>query len=95
MTIIIAIQGAQFIAWSCNEVAAIENGFWICVHAYVVDGWTRWPILICVDKIVGFRSSNLIEVVINVLFKGEGPIKEGVSKKLLCCGENGTNRVGK
>jgi hypothetical protein len=29
------------------------------------------------------------------LFKGEKPIKEGVSKKLLYFGENGTNKVGK
>lgn len=70
-------------------------GFGFCVHAYVVDGWTRWHILVCVDKIVGFRSNNLIEVIINVLFKGEGLTKEGVSKKLLWFGTNGTYRVGK
>ncbi len=36
-TIIKAIQFAKFIAYSCNEVTIIDNGSWICVHAYMVD----------------------------------------------------------
>jgi len=39
----------------------------------MVDGWTKWPILICVNKIVnGFRSNNVIKVIINALLKGGG-----------------------
>jgi hypothetical protein len=36
-TIIKAIQFAKFIAYSCKEVTIIDNGSWICVHAYMVD----------------------------------------------------------
>jgi hypothetical protein len=36
-TIIKAIQFAKFIAYSCNKVTIIDNGSWICVHAYMVD----------------------------------------------------------
>jgi hypothetical protein len=32
-----AIQFAQFIACSCDEVKLIDNMSWIFVHAYVVD----------------------------------------------------------
>jgi hypothetical protein len=42
-----AIQSAQFIALSCDEITTIDNGLWICVHVYVVDFWTRASILVC------------------------------------------------
>jgi hypothetical protein len=31
-----AIQATYFIVVSCDEVTTIDNGFWICIHAYVV-----------------------------------------------------------
>jgi len=36
-TTIKVIQFAKFIAYSCIEVTIIDNGSWICVHAYMVD----------------------------------------------------------
>jgi hypothetical protein len=36
-TTIKAIQSARFIACSCDEITTIDNGSWICVHAYMVD----------------------------------------------------------
>jgi hypothetical protein len=35
-TIVKAIQLAKFIVYSCDEVTTIDNGSWICVHAYMV-----------------------------------------------------------
>jgi hypothetical protein len=65
--IIQTIQSAQFLACSYDEVTTIDNGSWICVYAYVVDGWTRVHVLICVDQIVdGSSSNNLTEVIMNV-----------------------------
>jgi hypothetical protein len=51
-TIVKAIQSTRFIACSCDEVTTIDNGSWICVHAYMVDSWIKVPILFCVERIV-------------------------------------------
>jgi hypothetical protein len=73
-------------------VTTINNGFWICVHAYVVDGWTKVPMLICVDQIVdGSGSNNLNEVIMNYMMKGGGLSWEKLSKKRLCFGVDGMN----
>ncbi len=58
-----------------------------CIHAYLVDGSNRWPILVCVDKIVdGFGSNNLIEIIMNVLLKDGGLSMQDFSKNILCFG---------
>jgi hypothetical protein len=73
-------------------MTSINNGSWICVHAYVVNGWIRIPILICVDQIVdGSGSNNCNEVIMNSMMKGGGLSKEEMSKNLLCFGANGVN----
>jgi hypothetical protein len=36
-TTVKAIQSTRFIICSCDEVTTIDNGSWICVHAYMVD----------------------------------------------------------
>jgi hypothetical protein len=77
---------------SYDEVTTIDNNSWICVHAYIVDCWTKGPILVCVDRIVdGSSFNNLSEVIMNALLKGEGLTKEKLAKKLFCFGEDGVN----
>jgi hypothetical protein len=90
--IIQTIQFAQFLACSCDEVTTIDNGYWICLHAYVVYGWTKVLILICVDQIVdGSGSNNLTRAIMNSMMKDGRSSKEELSKKLLCFGANGVN----
>jgi hypothetical protein len=75
---------------SCDEVTTVDNGFWICIHAYVVQSWVRIPILLQVECVVdGLGNKNLIEVIIVILIRCRGLIKEDVSKTLLCFGVNG------
>ncbi len=75
---------------SCDEITTIDNGFWICIHAYVVQSWVRIPILLQVECIMdGFGNKNLIEVIIVTLIRWWGLRKEDVSKKMLCFGANG------
>ncbi len=77
---------------SCDKVTTIDNGLWICVHAYVVNCWTKVLILVFVDRIVdGSSFNNLIKVIMNALLKGEGLTKENLAKKLFCVGEHGVN----
>jgi hypothetical protein len=55
---------------SCDEVTTIDNGWWICVHAYVIDCWSKVPILVCLDTIVDRScSNNLTQVIMNALLK--------------------------
>jgi hypothetical protein len=79
------------LAYSCDEGRTIDNGFLICVHAYVVDGWIRISILIYIDQIVNMNSNNLIEMNINSMMKGGVLSMEELSKKFLCFGVDGVN----
>jgi hypothetical protein len=36
----------------------IDNGSWICIHAYVVQSWVRIPILLQVEWVVDRMGSN-------------------------------------
>ncbi len=77
---------------SCDEVTTIDNGLWICVHAYVVNCWTKVLILVFVDRIVdGSSFNNLIKVIMNALLKGKRLTKENLAKKLFCFGKHGVN----
>jgi len=70
-TIVKAIQSTRVRACSCDEVTTIDNGSWICVHAYMVDSLIKVPILLCVERIVdGSSSNNFIEVIMAALMKG-------------------------
>ncbi len=83
-TIIVAIQGAQFIACSCDKITTIDIRYQIYIHAYVVDGSNRWPILVCVDKIVdGFGSNNPTKIIMNVLLKDGRLSREDFSKNIM------------
>jgi hypothetical protein len=72
--------------------STIDNGSWICVHAYVVDCWTKIPIVVCVNSIInGLGSNNLTEVIMNALLKGGGLMKEKLATKFFCFGKDGLN----
>ncbi len=73
-------------------MTTIANGSWICVHAYVVDGWTKVLVLKCVDWIVdGLSFNNFTKVIMNFVMKGGGLSREEPSKKLMCFGVDGMN----
>jgi len=58
----------------------------------VVDGSNRWPILVCVDKIIdGFGSNNPTEIIMNVLLKDGTLSRQDFSKNILCFGAYGMN----
>jgi hypothetical protein len=81
---------AQFIAVSCDEVTTIDNGSWICIHAYVVQLLVKVPILLQIERIVdGSSSNNLTKVIIIAFMRCGGLTRKDVSKKLLCFGVDG------
>jgi hypothetical protein len=57
--IVKAIQIARFIELSCDAVTMINNGSWICIHAYVVQSWVRIPIT---SKWIGWVAIILLNL---------------------------------
>jgi hypothetical protein len=47
----VAFVVVTFIAINVNEAMAFDNTQWISIHLYVVQGWKRIPILLCVETI--------------------------------------------
>jgi len=75
---------------SCDEVTIVDNGSWICTHAYVVQLWVKVPILLQIEYIMhGSNNNNLTEIIIVTLMKFGGLTREDKSKKLLCFGVDG------
>ncbi len=51
---------ANFIVVNVDEITTIDNTQWLSIHLYTVQGWKRIPILLCVESIVVFATSNNI-----------------------------------
>jgi len=71
--IVLLVQQARFISFSCDEVTTLNNQSWIYVHGYVVDNWHKVPILLNLERIVDEGTSdNLTTMVIHslVIFGG-------------------------
>ena len=52
------------ISFSADEVTAIDNTSWVCVHVYAMDSWERVAHLLhlsCVSD--GGTADNLTEVI--------------------------------
>jgi len=58
------IIGANFFSLNANEVATIDDQFWILVHAYVTHAWKRILISLTFQHVVeGGNANNLIVVI--------------------------------
>ncbi len=71
--IVLLVQQARFISFSCDEVTTLNNQSWIYVHGYVVDNWHKVPILLNLERIVdGGTLDNLTTMIIHslVIFGG-------------------------
>jgi len=51
---------APFIVVNADEVTTINNTQWLSIHLYVVQKWRHIPILLCVELIRLFATSNNI-----------------------------------
>ncbi len=88
--IVKVIKATQFITMSCDEITIIDNGSWICTHAYVVQLWVKVPIMLQIECIMdGLGSNNLTKIIIVAWMKYGGLTREDMSKTLLCFGVDG------
>jgi len=51
---------------SVDDVIAIDNTSWISLHLYVVQGWKRNPLFVCVKK-VGVQVDHMFQLMHNVM----------------------------
>jgi hypothetical protein len=87
-----AVQGADVIAISADEVTAVDNSAWCGVHVYVVSNWERVPHLLhlsCVSE--DGSSDHLTQVILNALLDEGGLTREEVASKLVSFGADGVS----
>jgi hypothetical protein len=81
------VKSARFISISCNEVTSIDNGSWISIHAYVVQNWSRIPILITLEHIQDQATSvNLLQIILKAVKDKGGVHDNGLVEKLMSFG---------
>ncbi len=46
------VAKASFVFLSANEIIIIDNQSWTSIHVYVMQAWTRVPILLTLQHVV-------------------------------------------
>jgi hypothetical protein len=54
----VAFATIAFITVNANKVTSINNTQWCSIHLYVVQNWTKIPILFCLDQVGVYATSN-------------------------------------
>jgi len=86
------VSGAHFVAITCDEVTIVDNGSWICIHAYIVENFIRIPYLISLERLVdGSGADALTLVIMKTLQCGGNLSSDEISRKLVCFGADGLN----
>ena len=92
LTISCKISNTMFVSLTCDEVTTVDNGSWICIHAYIVENYVRIPYLLSLQHVVyGAGADNLTHVIVKALEVGGLMDGDVVSRRLLSFGANGTS----
>jgi hypothetical protein len=82
----------NFIFVNVNEVTMINSASWISIHLYVVHGWKRIPLLICVKKVDVQRiGQNVFILISKMLMTFGGGNVEKLKSKLISISSHGNN----
>ena len=85
-----SIKDLNFIALSLDEVIAIDNTSWVCMHVYTVNNLCRQPFLLFVAKLNSSATTeNLYELLKTTLIESGGLDSMEIAKKLVCVGADG------
>ncbi len=79
----IVIQKAKYIVVNYDEVTNINNQSWCSMHAYIVDGFRRLPLLLNLERL--FNESivdNLTTLILRSLMEYGGLTTKHVASKL-------------
>jgi hypothetical protein len=57
-----------YLSFICDEVSTIDNQRWSSIHGYVVQSWSKLPIILSFDHVVvGLNVDNLTQVLMQAL----------------------------
>ncbi len=83
---------APFIAITCDEATSMDNGSWLCIHAYIVENFVRIPHLIFLQRLTdGVGADTLTLLIMKALECGGDVNLEQISRRLLCFGADGVS----
>lgn len=86
------VNRSQFISLSLDEVTAIDNTSWVCIHVYVVDKHVRNENFIGIFKLqVNANAENIFELVTKSMKDSLGMTSMEIAKKLVCLGADGAS----
>ncbi len=90
MRLIKVVQKIKYLIVSCDEITTINNQSLCNVHAYVVDGFKRMPLLLNLERVVGKGFvDNLATSILRSLMKYGCLIVEQIGSKIVCFGLDG------
>jgi len=81
----VVIQKAKYIIVNCDEVTTIDNQSWCSVHAHIVYGFKKVPLLLNLERLLGGGTvDNLTTLILKSLMEYGGLTTEHVVNKLTC-----------
>jgi len=76
-----------FIVVSVDEVTMIDNTQWLSIHLYVVQKWRSIPILLCVEAVSSFATSdNILSLMVKCMLYFSGLGVKKLVRKLVSIG---------
>jgi hypothetical protein len=89
------VKSSRFISLSSDEVTSIDNGSWISIHCYIVQNWSRVPILISLKRVQGqATSANLLHLILSTVKHKGGVYGDDLVHKLMSFGVGKIRRHG-
>ncbi|KAH9323967.1 hypothetical protein KI387_043908 [Taxus chinensis] len=86
------VKKANFISLSIDEVTAVDNTAWVCIHIYTLENHIRTPHLLGVMKMVeNCNAENLYKIVVSHLKDVAGMTDYEIATKLVCVGADGAS----
>ena len=87
-----SIKNSNFIALSLDEVIAIDNTSWVCMHVYTVNDLFHQPFLLSIATLnCSETAKNLYELLKTTLIDSGGLDSMEIAKKLVCVGADGAS----
>ena len=78
---------------TCDESTAVDNTSWLCLHVYVMQNWSRKPLLLTLQKLDsdGYTAISLLAVITGILAHHGKTEPDEIVAKLICFGADGVS----
>lgn len=87
------INAASYIAVTCDESTGVDNTSWMAFYVYVMQNWSRKPLLITLQKLEadGATADALLSTITGILELHVGLDRDAIASKLVCFGADGVS----